>query len=228
MAMLHKTSLGMLAIMLFTVVMTLVARPDALMSEQRPAFNLETAVPKQFGDWISVEHYSAEIMDPRTTGALKEIYDQTLSRMYQNSSGYRVMVSIAYGQDQRGGMKLHYPDGCYAAQGFRVNRRTESDVSTPLGSLGVNRIKASLDRRVEPITYWIMIGDKAVLGRFNTRLAEISYGMQGVIPDGLLFRISSIDSKVENAYRLQDQFIGSLAESLSDTALTRLLGLTKP
>ena len=33
--------------------------------------------------------------------------------------GRQIMLSIAYGEDQRDGMKLHYPEVCYPAQGFQ-------------------------------------------------------------------------------------------------------------
>ena len=38
----------------------------------------------------------------------------------------------------------------------------------------------------------------------------MKYGLQGLIPDGALFRVSTVGMTEEASYRLQDQFIRDL------------------
>jgi len=47
----------------------------------------------------------------------------------------------------------------------------------------------------------------------------------GQIPDGLLFRVSSIDENTPRAYAIQDQFIADLLKAVNDKDRKRLSGL---
>ena len=57
-------------------------------------------------------------MDPGQKALLDRLYEQQLSRTYENAQGYRIMLSIAYGGNQRDELELHKPEVCYVAQGF--------------------------------------------------------------------------------------------------------------
>jgi EpsI family protein len=43
---------------------------------------------------------------------------------YVNASGYRIMLSLAYGSDQRGALQAHKPEVRYPAQGFTLHGRS--------------------------------------------------------------------------------------------------------
>ena len=60
----------------------------------------------------------------------------------------------------------------------------------------------SLRPRNEPVTYWLTVGDQVITNKFDKRIAEIRLGLTGQIPDGLLFRVSSIDN--DSGARLRD------------------------
>jgi hypothetical protein len=51
------------------------------------------------------------------------------------------------------------------------------------------------------------------------------YGLHGVIPDGMLFRISSIDGDEQRAYQLHQAFAADLVAALTPEARARLAGL---
>jgi len=57
------------------------------------------------------------------------------------------------------------------------------------------------------------------------RLIQLSYTFTGRIPDGLIFRISSIDPDQARANQLQDQFINQLLNAVSPVDRKRLSGL---
>ena len=53
------------------------------------------------------------------------------------------------------------------------------------------------------MTYWLTVGDQVIRNKFDKRMAEIRLGLTGQIPDGLLFRISSIDDDPARAFAMQ-------------------------
>ena len=55
-------------------------------------------------------------------------------------------------------------------------------------------------------------------------IARVGFGLNGQIPDGLLFRVSEISNDAPTAFDLQDQFIRDLLSKLSDENRARLIG----
>ena len=205
----------LLALMLAASGLTLALNPVDKIAEQMPAIDLATMIPKTFGEWQEEENKSVQIVDPQQKEMIDKIYTQTLSRTYVHTNGYRVMLSIAYGDDQRDGMAMHYPEVCYPAQGFELQDKQAGVLTTASGLIPVTRILTSLGHRIEPVTYWTTIGDRVFQGGIQKKLAEMSYGLDGKIPDGMLIRISSIDSKTVNAYEIQSQFANQMLSALA-------------
>lgn len=78
--------------------------------------------------------------------------------------------------------------------------------------------------RVEPITYWIRVGDTVVRGALEQNMARIKYGLTGKVPDGLLVRVSSISNNAQNAYHIQQAFITAMLSALPLTDRDQLIG----
>ena len=78
--------------------------------------------------------------------------------------------------------------------------------------------------RIEPITYWITVGDHATLPGIGRKWAQLTYGLTGRVPDGLLFRVSSIDVNIANAYEQQEDFVRQLLTSVPQSSRDRLIG----
>jgi EpsI family protein len=152
------------------------------------------------------------------------LYDQTLSRTYVNAQGQRVMLSIAYGGDQSKQLQLHHPEVCYVAQGFDMLKDRRDELATGFGKLPVKRLVARQNARNEPITYWVTIGDKAVMSGLDQKLQRFMYGLSGRIPDGMLVRVSTIEADEGNAYKVQDRFVNQMLSALDPQARSRLLG----
>jgi hypothetical protein len=57
-------------------------------------------------------------------------------------------------------------------------------------------------------------------------LAEIRYGLKGVIADGMLIRVSSIDPDMRRGHALQAKFIADLAAALPEVNRGRIFGST--
>jgi len=203
----------------------IVARPTAKLTDQEPALSLHTMIPRQFGDWREDLQRIAQVVNPQTQELLDKLYSETLSRTYVNASGYRIMLSLAYGSDQRGSLQAHKPEVCYPAQGFVVQKNEAELLATTFGNIPMRRLFTTMGARQEPVTYWFTVGDKAVPGKLQKRLVELRYTLTGRIPDGMLFRVSSIDPDEARAYHMQDEFINQLLQAVSPAGRKRLSGL---
>jgi EpsI family protein len=220
---LHK-SLLLLTLMCATAVGAVALRPTHKVADLQPAIDLATLVPARFGDWHEEPQHYASVVNPQQKEMLDKIYNQTLSRTYINAQGYRILLSVAYGGDQSDGMQVHTPEVCYPAQGFQLLGKTKASIALPFGPLLVTHVDTRLGQRREPITYWTTVGDRVVQSGIQKKLVEMSYGFTGRIPDGLLFRVSSIDSEIAAAYVLQANFITQLLGAVTPEQRKRLAG----
>ena len=213
------------ALMFAASVGAIVVRPTAKLSAEEPAISLETMIPKQFGDWREEPEQNVRVVNPQTQELLDKLYSQILARSYVNSNGYRIMLSIAYGSDQRGSLQAHKPEVCYPAQGFALRKNETGQLVTKYGEIPVRRLFTTMGPRQEPVTYWFTVGGTTVLGTTEKRLVDLKYGLTGRIPDGMLFRVSSIDPDQTRADKMQDQFVNQLLDAVSPAERKRLSGL---
>lgn len=199
--------------------------PTRMATENGPRVNLETLIPKQVGTWTALDTVSPLRPDPATQTLLDSLYNQILSRTYVDPQGRQVMLLIAYGGAKKNAMDLHRPEVCYPSQGFRLVQDRQGSLNTGQGQIPVQRMVAVLGTRVEPITYWMTIGDKLAQGGTGLwKLEQIKYGLTGSIPDGLLFRLSSINPDDTGAYQAQQDFTQALYQALPEHDRARFFG----
>lgn len=218
-------SIMLCVLMVSSLAFTKVITPTEKMADSRPALNLEKIIPADIGEWQEDRSQIAAVVNPQTEEALRKIYAQTLSRTYINRQGERIMLSIAYGSDQGGdSTQAHRPEICYTAQGFALKDNHVGLLKTAYGDIPVRRLVATNRARNEPITYWVTVGDKATLPGFRRKLVQLSYGLNGMVPDGLIFRVSSIQPDADKAYQLQQRFVNALFNSIAPAQQLRLAG----
>lgn len=150
-----------------------------------------------------------------------------LACVYVNDGGYWIMLSIAYGDDQRESLRAHKPEVCYPAQGFTLKRSEPHPLATSYGTISARRMLASVYQRQALIIYWRTIGSRSVDGGWAEKPAEIKVGLTGRITDGLLFRVSSIGPDPPRAWRKQGEFVGQLLAALPPAERWRLSRLGK-
>jgi EpsI family protein len=210
--------------LLVAAVTAVMIKPAQLIAEQGPKVDLETLIPKQFEGWHIDESIFPLQASPEQEAALKKIYSQILTRTYISSRGQSIMLSVVYGDGIDRQLDVHRPEYCYAAQGFQVSQYTDQVIQTLFGSLSVRRLVASQSQRVEPISYWIKIGDKALSSTFDRKLQKIKQGFTGQVDSGMLVRVSSIDNDKDLAYKEQESFINALLKAVPDAQRKQLIG----
>jgi len=85
---------------------------------------------------------------------------------------------------------------------------------------GINLIEPG-----QPVTYWLTVGDQVIKNTLDKRIAEIRLGLTGQIPDGLLFRISSIDNDNARGFEMQRKFAAEMMSAVPAAARKQLSGL---
>lgn len=211
--------------MLTAAGMALALKPTAKLVDAESQINLETLIPAEFGGWKVDETIATLLVTPELQKVIEETYSQTLSRTYVNREGNRIMLSVAYGGSHGEGMQTHRPEVCYPAQGFQVVKDTQPAVlSTQYGELPIKRLVAAQGARNEPITYWVVVGNQQTQFGFRMKLAQLRYTLTGVIPDGMLVRVSSIDRDEKGAYDNQTDFIRSMLAAMHGAERERITG----
>jgi EpsI family protein len=211
-------------IMLAGATLAHLGKPGIYLADQIGKPDLESLFPKQFGRWRLDTRMAVILPAPDVQARLDAIYNQVLSRTYVNADGQRVMLSVAYGGDQSDGTSAHRPEVCYPAQGFEITANTKAVQNTAGGTLPVRQLMSRLGGRNEPITYWVVVGSEVATSGIEQKLAQMRYGLRGVISDGMLVRVSSIDADMARGHALQSAFITELAGAMPSQARGRVFG----
>ena len=187
----------------------------------------ERIIPPSFADWTQVsDGNNTLIVDPEQQEALDDLYTQIVSRTYvQQSTGRRLMLSLAYGDNQTFSKQLHRPEACYSSQGFNIKALHAEQMLANGHKIELQRMTAQVSNRQEQVSYFVRIGDRVVIGPpTNLNLARMQMGLKGYIADGFLFRVSEISDDDKASQQLHDQFINDLLKTLSPDQQAMLIG----
>lgn len=217
-------ALLVLALMILAAALSHWATPTVYMTDKLGKPNLETLFPVAFGDWTIDSRAALVQPSPETLALLNSIYNQTLTRTYINSAGERMMLSVAYGGDQSDGTRAHVPEVCYPAQGFQLTANTTDKLQLGKRTVPVRLLMSNYGTRNEPITYWLVVGDQVTTSRTDQKLAQLRLGLKGLIPDGMLVRVSSIDANAAHGHKMQAAFLAELANAIPEAGRDRVFG----
>jgi EpsI family protein len=198
--------------------------PRARMADLRSKMSLSDVVPRQLGPWTLDPWQAVVPPSPDVQASLDAAYTEVLGRTYVNTQGDRIMLSLAYVAQSTHGAMVHRPEVCYPAQGFAV--RDVHDARIDVGNRPLHVVRAVMARqgRSEPVTYWIVVGNRAVASRWAVRWAQLTYSLQGTLPDALLVRVSSIDRDAAHAFAMHDRFVEDLEHVVAMPQRPRLFG----
>jgi len=201
------------------------AKPVADPSAWRPA--LDDLFPRAFPRWRADEGAEMLVRPTRETAREEEggLYDQVLQRTYVAADGARVMLLAAVGAEQSAGLQLHRPEVCYPGNGFRVEDLHGDTLQAAERRIPCTRLLASRPGRSEPVTYWTVLGQRVVADAGEFRARQLHFGLRRRLLDGMLVRVSSLDSDREAAYALHTRFAAALAQALAPRARDKVLGV---
>lgn len=186
--------------------------------------SLETMIPESFGDWKVDRSVVPIPLSADVESALYAVYDAVLGRTYVNSKGHRMMLSVGYSRQQGGVQKPHWQEICYRAQGFTVTDIVQGRADVAGYNIPITRMVATIRTRVEPVTYWLTLGDHVVSGRWDRLKKLLAMGLERESADGYLYRVSSVDADPAAAWDEQIRFSDALIAALPPEHAHKLVG----
>ena len=192
--------------------------PKMNVVKRNPDF--EKIIPFKFGDWQEIKDPFAQVsLSTDKNDLINQIYDRVLMRTYINSNGDKVMLAIAYALEQKQDVKIHRPEVCYVAQGFRIVSKAENKLvmKSLFKPIGAQELLMENGSRYEAVSYWIRIGNSYPKEGFSARFKILKEGLKGKILDGILVRSSialNEGSGAGIAFEIQKKFLTDLVESV--------------
>jgi len=184
---------------------------------------LDTLMPDQIGRWI-YQTKSGLVLPPRDQLS-ERIYDDLVTRVYAAPDGTGVMLLIAYSGQQDGMLQVHRPEVCYPASGYDITRTREHPIRLSGGmELESRFIVAESRARTEQLIYWTRIGPSFPTRWIAQRWAVVEENMKGIIPDGVLVRISTIAPDDASALAILDDFAKELVRVAPAKVRQALIG----
>lgn len=188
-----------------------------------PPGKLQTLAPDRIGEWIF--ETSSGIVLPPPDEAGRVLYDQQVTRAYISERTAPVMLVMAYGNTQGGMLQVHRPEICYPASGFRLTETVTGILKLASGhDVAVRSFTATSDTRTEQVMYWTRIGNALPTSWTGQRIAIMESNLSGLVPDGLLVRISTIGEAGAEGRAVLEGFARALLAAVGPTGRRQLLG----
>ncbi|MFD1610310.1 exosortase-associated protein EpsI, V-type [Sphingomonas tabacisoli] len=175
---------------------------------------LEDVIPKTFGVWH--ERDAEGIVTPQSEDSLAaRLYNQSVGRMYSGPGNSTVMLLIAYGNTQSDTLQLHRPEVCYPAFGFTITKNQPTALAMSGGAVvRARNLVAATPGREERITYWTRLGEFLPTNNSEQRQMKFRTALAGIIPDGVLVRISNTELDDRAGFELNARFAADLLKAV--------------
>lgn len=178
-------------------------------------------IPDRVGRWQS--RRSDELVVATEDEGQDKLYENIETRIYEGRSLPSIMLLVAYSSIQRNDIQVHRPEVCYPAGGFPIEKMRS--VAIEFNGRGIDALELVADRGglKEKILYWIRVGDEFPAGWVDLRLKTAMSNITGIIPDGLLFRVSTVnqgsDFSTEELIDFSKAFVAAAPPSLKKVVL---------
>lgn len=181
-------------------------------------------VPRKVGEWQGAPSDNL-VMAPDDERKAAAIYDQQLNLNYQHPSGAQIMMALAYAQSQSGMLMVHRPESCYPGSGFTItdDRATEIQIANDK-VIPARFLTTQLLPRIEQVLYWTRLGTEFPTSWDEERETLAIQKLRGFIPDGILVRLSIINSDAKASFELLNEFAAELYKSSGEEGRALLVG----
>ena len=173
---------------------------------------LEDLVPKTIGSWKYVT--ASGLVVPPEDQFEKSIYAQILTRIYDDGVHTPVMLLMAQSGSQTGFLQIHRPETCYTAGGYQIAMLAPHPIDLGSKVIPANRMDATSGGPMEHVVYWTRIGDRIPESWRAQKLAVAEQNFEGVIPDAILIRISTVNQDADAALETIDSFVRAMLQSI--------------
>lgn len=182
---------------------------------------LDPLVPNSFGRW-KFQAASGLVLPPQDQ-LRDKIYSQLLTRVYSRDDGASLMLLIAYAGAQDGTIQVHRPEVCYPASGYHLTSNEAHQVRVAPGIAVPSRyIVAEAQLAREQLIYWTRQGNHFPTRWSEQKMAVIAENFAGIVPDGVLVRIST--TAAGDARALMDGFAAELYAAVASRMRQVLVG----
>lgn len=148
---------------------------------------------------------------PPSDALSDRLYDNLVTRTYSNAAGQIVMLLVAYNNKQDGVLQIHRPETCYPAGGYSLTSVDPIDVPMAQGNVLPGQIfGANSEARNEVVLYWTRVGDQYPRRWLEQRWAVAEANLRGIVPDGVLVRVSTIGNDFARTTPVLTEFIRDL------------------
>lgn len=186
---------------------------------------LEAIIPHNLPGFASLNGGGIVAPKPPKGSLADRLYSQTVQRLYQTPDGDVVMLLIAYGGTQSDQLQLHRPESCYPAVGFTISDAANKSIALGNGAdVPVRRLSARLDQRVEQIWYWARVGEYLPLNENEQREVRFRNALDGVVPDGVLVRMSTLTMDEQRGDTVNEAFARAMIAAVGPDGRRVLLG----
>ena len=177
-------------------------------------------IPRQVGNWQSRK--SDELVVPQEDEFAAKLYENLETFVYEGANSPTIMLLLAYNSMQQNDVQAHRPEVCYPAGGYPIIFSEELAVKYKSKIISGRYLIAKRSSSLfEHIIYWIRIGDSFPTSWTQQRLDMALINASGIIPDGSLFRASTINQHSEKSTELVQKFIAHFTE-ISGAKLTQI------
>lgn len=193
------------------------------------AIKIGPLIPSTIGPWRFVGSDGMVIARPEEEeDGPADGYDQLVTRVYAAQGLPTVMLLLAYGGAQGGGLQLHRPETCYPGQGFALSKHEDLDLrfGTQSPQVHARRFTATRDERIERLIYWTRIAAQFPRNTAEEYAAILRSALTGSVADGLLVRMSTIGPDIKGSDRALDRFAHELLAATPPAARRMLIGTT--
>lgn len=184
---------------------------------------LEKMIPLRVGDWAYRDASGIVLPPPDATS--DSLYNGVVTRSYALPGRAPIMLLVAYSNVQDGMLQVHRPEVCYPAGGYSLSPTQVQDVPNGMGGvIPANSFSADGVSRTEQVLYWTRIGNLFPTRWIDQRIAVVRANIDGIIPDGVLVRVSTLAPDMASAQADLMGFAAQLIKAAPPTARRLMIG----
>lgn len=178
-----------------------------------PKERFRKMIPEAAGRWRS--RTSSELVTAAPDPFSDKLYQNLETRIYEGDGLPTMMVLLAYNNIQQNDVQVHRPEVCYPAAGFPIVSSKAVSLDFDGRRIAARKLIADRGGPKEEILYWVRVGRDFPVGWAEQRISMALANVGGVSPDGLLFRVSTIEGASGYSPDALEEFLQAFARACS-------------